>query len=159
MTMDYGDKSKFPDNVMGEDAITAGTSLATDLMSNVYKRTAYSKLKLQTMISNTPMIGVNDSGSVFNIKDANQLETAAKQYGWGVRFWSANRDIKLCSSSDLSNCAGTTGETDESRPGQFTDILSNIAGPSPQPSSTFELSANPDSAQEDVMKNTGITLD
>lgn len=158
MTMDYGDKLKFPEQVMGKDAITAGTSLATDLMAKVYKRTGYSNLKLQTMISNTPMIGVNDTGSVFNIEDANQLETAAKQYGWGVRFWSANRDIKLCSSSDLSNCAGTTGETGESSPGQFTDILSNIAGPSPQPSSTFELSANPDAATEDVMRHKGITL-
>ncbi|MBB2940803.1 hypothetical protein FB565_000507 [Actinoplanes lutulentus] len=59
-------------------------------------------------ISVTPMIGVNDSGAVTTLADAESLLTHAKTEGYeSVRFWSADRDTGDCPDGTLSStCSG-----------------------------------------------------
>ncbi len=93
MAMDYGDSAApNPAGQMGTYAIDVAQSLYGQL-STLYG-TALTSTQLWSMVGVTPMIGVNDaSDEVFQLADASQLVSFAKQKGLGrLAMWSLTRD-------------------------------------------------------------------
>lgn len=74
MCMDYGNEKK-----MGAAAISAATAVRKQTGKN---------------IGITPMIGVNDTGEIFNLDSARHVKEFADYTSWVKRlsFWSVNRD-------------------------------------------------------------------
>ncbi|WP_328535491.1 chitinase [Streptomyces sp. NBC_00344] len=87
MTMDYYQGSQD----MGQAAISAAKSTLAQLQS-VDSGYTYANLGI------TPMIGVNDDGSVFTTADASTVKSWASTNGVGrLSYWSVNRD-QACTS-------------------------------------------------------------
>ncbi len=83
MTMDYYQGSQD----MGQAAISAAQATLGQMRS-VDSSYGYGNLGI------TPMIGVNDDGSVFSLANASSVASWAKGNGVGrLSFWSVNRDV------------------------------------------------------------------
>lgn len=84
MAMDYYSAQYRAD--MGKSAVDAARSIASQLAS-LSVSGGYSAVAV------TPMIGMNDDGSMFKLHDADTLATFAKQNGMNfIGIWDFNRD-------------------------------------------------------------------
>ncbi|MEU3712033.1 chitinase [Streptomyces catenulae] len=97
MTMDYGQGTGTD---MGAAAISAGKATLAQMQS-VDSGYTYANLGI------TPMIGVNDDGSVFSLADAASVVSWAKSNGVGrMSYWSVSRD-QSCSAARATAKGGT----------------------------------------------------
>ncbi|WP_406134702.1 chitinase [Streptomyces sp. NBC_01089] len=100
MTMDYYQGSQD----MGQAAISAGKATLAQMQS-VDPSYTYANLGI------TPMIGVNDDGSVFSTADASTVKSWADSNGVGrLSYWSVNRDQSCGSVTTAASptCSGVT---------------------------------------------------
>lgn len=92
MAMDYGDPDNNPDTAtdMGKAAVDAALSISSQL------KTVYpdlSEAQRLAKVAITPMIGLNDDGSMFKLDDVNTLTRFAKINPLKfIGIWSFNRD-------------------------------------------------------------------
>lgn len=93
----------------GTAMVTATEAVRDDLAGIWADRSA---TEIHAMLGVTPMIGVNDIGSVTTIDDARTLADYARENKLGfLRFWSVNRDNGDCAAGTLSGtCSGITQE-------------------------------------------------
>ncbi|GAB7048661.1 glycosyl hydrolase [Catenuloplanes indicus] len=84
------------------DAMVAATdAVAADLAA------IWPDRDVHRMLGVTPMIGVNDTGPVTTLSDAQTVLRYAEARGLGfVRFWSVNRDNDGCSGTVSPSCSG-----------------------------------------------------
>ncbi|MDR7279415.1 glycosyl hydrolase [Catenuloplanes atrovinosus] len=87
------------------DAMTAATdAVAADLAAIWPER---DRAAIHRMLGVTPMIGVNDTGPVTTLADAETVLRHAEERGLGfVRFWSVNRDNDGCAGTVSPSCSG-----------------------------------------------------
>jgi chitinase len=117
MTMDYGGRHE-----MGQAAVAAATAEFKQLQAIFPGRTA---AQLWAMQGNTPMIGVNDDGEVFTLKDAQTLTAFAQQKGiTRLAMWSLGRD-RACPGGPggpaKDNCSGVVQQ-----PWQFSKAFNQV---------------------------------
>ncbi|WP_328582715.1 chitinase [Streptomyces sp. NBC_00370] len=112
MTMDYYQGSQD----MGQAAISAATSTLAQLRS-VDASYGYDNLGI------TPMIGVNDDGSVFTTDNASTVKDWASANGVGrLSYWSINRD-QSCGAGSVGAAASPTCSGVSQNQLAFTDIF------------------------------------
>jgi hypothetical protein len=86
MAMDYGSGTRD----LGKVAIQSAEGTVEQLKSIYPSKTT---AQLYSMMGITPMIGVNDDGTVFTMTDAHQVASYALQKGIGLlSFWALQRD-------------------------------------------------------------------
>ncbi|MDP9799195.1 chitinase [Catenuloplanes nepalensis] len=97
MTMNFD-----PAGVGWGDAMAAATdAVAADLAG------IWPDRDINRMLGVTPMIGVNDTGPVTTLTDAQTILRYAEERGLGfVRFWSVNRDNDGCAGTVSPSCSG-----------------------------------------------------
>lgn len=120
MAMDYGQENQ----EMGQDAISAAQSLATQLHAIYPDKDA---AMINAMIGVTPMIGKNDNGNKpFTLADAKMLGQYAKQHGIArIAMWSLDRDDYNSKDTGTSPYSSSVPESDY---GFSTNFLAGLSG-------------------------------
>lgn len=117
MTMDYPTSG----GTQGDSAINAAHAVL-EQMATIWPDTSTADLK--SMLSITPMIGVNDTGQVFTTADAHTLVDWANANHIGrLGFWSAGRDNGGCPGDVSPTCSGVKQSDYE-----FTSIFQGFTG-------------------------------
>ena len=100
----------------GEAMTRATEAVAADLAAIWPERDGTA---IHRMLGVTPMIGVNDTGPVTTLSDAQEVLRHAEERGLGfVRFWSVNRDNDGCSGTVSPTCSGISQSNFE-----FTELF------------------------------------
>jgi len=120
MTMDYG--STYDSSDMAKNAETAAAAIQAQIIATYQKyQITVTPADAAAMVGVTPMIGVNDNGSVYTVADANKVMAYAQSNGLGeMSFWSLNRDLINCNSKGLYACSESPDQTANY---QYTDIV------------------------------------
>ncbi|SUY92934.1 Probable bifunctional chitinase/lysozyme precursor [Buttiauxella agrestis] len=120
MAMDYGDPYNNPDTAtdMGKAAVDAALSISRQL-APIYP--ALNTAELLAKVAITPMIGLNDDGSMFKLDDINTLTRFAQINPLKfIGIWSFNRDNPSgYTYVDLE----TSSNPEQKVPGEYSELF------------------------------------